>query len=129
MRSPYSESQAASAAMPTGLTDGNGREVGLLLADMAGFRLTVQCVESSTTLDGTGSYRCCLWHPTLAAWFRNPDLDVEVGATASGLRGRVFPDVQTTVADGARVYFYRDGVGVSVVGNVTMRLDAYPVRP
>jgi hypothetical protein len=125
----YQDAQAAAPGIPAGLTDANGAPIGLLLADMAGFRLAVQCTTPSTTLDGTGTFRCVLWHPTLAAWLRNPDLDLAVGATVAGQRGRVFSDIQTVVADGARVYFYRDTVGVSVVGDITVRLDCIPVRP
>lgn len=129
MARSYQDVQAASATIPSGLTDASGAPIGLLLADMAGFRLAVQCATPSTTLDGTGAFRCVLWHPTLTAWLRNPDLDMTVGATVAGQRGRAFPDIETVVADGARVYYYRDGVGLSVAGDITMRLDCIPVRP
>lgn len=125
----YQDAQDASVVQPTNPTDATGAPLGLLLADMRGFRLTVQCEEESTTLDGTGTMRCVLWHPVLAAWFRDPDLDFEVGADVSGERGRTFPDVETAVPDGARVYYYRDGVGLSVAGNLTVRLDAIARRP
>lgn len=124
----YQDVQSASAAMPTGPTDANGAEIGLRVADMRGFRLTIQAVTPTTTLDGTGTMRCCLWHPVLAAWFRNPDLDFTVG-NVSGQRGRTFGDIETAVPDGARVYYYRDTVGLSVAGDLTVRLDAIARKP
>lgn len=124
----YQDVQAASAAMPTGPTDANGAEIGLRVSDMRGFRLTIQAVTPTTTLDGTGTMRCCLWHPVLAAWFRNPDLDFTVGSV-SGQRGRTFGDIETAVPDGARVYYYRDTVGLSAAGDLTVRLDAIARKP
>ena len=86
-------------------------------------------MRDSDAVDGTGTMRCCLWHPVLAAWFRNPDLDFTVGATVAGQRGRTFGDIETAVPDGARVYYYRDTVGLSVVGDLTVRLDAIARKP
>lgn len=125
----YQDAQDASVAAPTALAGADGAPLGLLLSDMRGFRLTIQVVDEEETLDGTGTMRCVFWHPVLAAWFRDPDLDVDVGADVDGERGRTFPDVETTVPDGGRVYYYRDGVGLSTAGDLTVRLDAYPRRP
>lgn len=125
----YQDAQSASAAMPTSPTDATGAEIGMKISDMRGFRLTIQAATNGTTLDGTGAMRCCLWHPVLAAWFRNPDLDFTVGSSMSGQRGRTFGDIETAVPDGARVYYYRDTVGLSLAGNLTVRLDAIPRKP
>lgn len=125
----YQDTQSASAAMPTGPTDASGATIGLLVSDMRGFRLTIQAVTPTTTLDGTGTMRCCLWHPVLGAWFRNPDLDFTVGSTVAGQRGRTFGDIETAVPDGARVYYYRDTVGLSLAGDLTVRMDAIARKP
>lgn len=125
----YQDTQSAAATMPTSPTDANGAPIGLLLADMRGFRLTIQCTTDTTTLDGTGTMRCCLYSQALGAWFRNPDLDFTVGATVAGQRGRVFGDLEILVPNGDRVYYYRDAVGVSVVGNITVRLDTIARKP
>lgn len=124
----YQDVQSASAAMPTGPTDASGAPIGLSLADMRGFRLVIQCATDTTTLDGTGTMRCCLYSQALGAWFRNPDLDLSVGSV-SGQRGRAFGDLEILVPNGDRVYFYRDAVGVSVVGNITVRLDTISRKP
>lgn len=129
MARQYTDVQSASAAMPTGPTDANGAPIGLLLSDMRGFRLVIQCETVTTTLDGTGTMRCCLYSQALGAWFRNPDLDLTVGATVSGQRGRAFGDLEILVPNGDRVYFYRDTVGVSVAGNITVRLDTIARKP
>lgn len=129
MARPYQDVQSASAAMPTSPTDATGAPLGLLLADMRGFRLTIQCVTPSTTLDGTGTFRCCLYSQALGAWFRNPDLDFAVGSTVAGQRGRAFPDLEILVPNGDRVYYYRDTVGVSATDNITVRLDTISRKP
>lgn len=125
----YQDAQSASAAMPTGPTDASGKPIGLKLSDMRGFRVVIQAATESTTLDGTGNLRCCLYSEALGAWFRNPDLDLAVGATVSGLRGRAFGDVEISVANGDRAYFYRDTVGLSVGGDINVRLDAIARKP
>lgn len=124
----YQNTQAPSETLPTNPTDADGEPIGLLLSDMRGFRLTIQCEEESETIDGTGVMICAMWHPELGAWFRNPDLDVAVSGV-TGVRGRTFQDVEVHVPDGVRIYFFRILVGTSLAGDLIVRLDAIPRKP
>lgn len=122
----YQQDQAASPTLPTVPSDSAGAPIGLVLADQRGFRLSI-AAPPGQTLDGTGSMRCLMWHPALSLWLRNPDLDMEVGAASAGQRGRVFPDLERFVTDNVQIYYYRDAVGVSGGGNLTVRLDGQDV--
>lgn len=115
-----------STVAPTGPTDSNGAPIGLPLADAGGYRLTI-AAASGQTLTGTGTMRCVMYHPGLALWCRNADLDFPVSEDTAGVRAVTFSEVECVVGDAVQVYYYPDAVGTSA-GGVTMRLDRSVLR-
>lgn len=89
---------------------------GASLINGAGLRLGVSA-PSGQTLSGAGSIAIYLYNPSLAAWVRNPDLDLAITAAHAGVRRVTFPDQPIAVPLG-RVLGVP--VGVTVSGGTTV---------
>lgn len=103
-------------AAPTLITEG------MLLEDVDGYRVIVSSA-TGTTLSGAGTLAAYIWDTDIAAWIRNPDLDLTVG-TAS-VRRLAYPDQETKVPSG-RVYYAATGVTFSAGSDgVTVQIKAW----
>lgn len=122
----FQEAQTVATVAPTTPNDTQGAPIGLPLNDAHGYRLTI-AAEAGQTLTGTGTMRCVMWHPGLALWCRDADLDFPVSEDTAGVRAVTFSEVECVVGDAVQVYYYPDAVGTSS-GGVTMRLDRSVLR-
>lgn len=106
----------ATRAAPTTVDEG------MSLENVDGFRVMVSAA-SGETLSGAGNLRAYLWDTDLAAWIRNPELDIAV--TTSGQRRLVFADQEVKVPSG-RVLYAADGITFSAgTAGVTVQIKAW----
>lgn len=117
----YQQEQTGSTTAPTTPLDVNGAPIGLVLGDAYGYRLTIAAGGEATLL-GTGNMFCMMWHPGLALWCRNPELDFAVTEDVAGFVAATFGEVECVVRDAVQVYYYPDG-DLASAGAITMRLD------
>jgi hypothetical protein len=114
----FTESQALTRAAPTLATEGillGGRETGLRV---------VLSAEDTRTLSGAGTLRCYYYDNTLAAWIRNPDLDISITASHASVRRVAFPDQAIFVPNG-RILYAADSVTVSAGTTVDVQIVVY----
>lgn len=100
------EAQTTTQAAPSGATEGIS-----LASVQKGWRITV-AAAAGQTLSGTGSFDVYYREPTLALWGIDPDLNIPVPASVSGLRVWTAPDIPCLVPTG-RGAVAANGVGTS----------------
>jgi hypothetical protein len=123
--------QPTGTTKPTVRVDADNVPLGILLADIRGHRLTISA-PAGQTLDGTGTMRCVLWNDKLQQWVDAPDFDVPVtspSVTSYTGRSRTFADVYQMVPVASELYYWRDSVGVSGGGDLTVLVEVEAWRP
>lgn len=115
-----SDVQALTRAAPTldtegmSLTSSNGYPIRAFLIAV--------CAEEGQTLSGAGSLRAWVYHPRLARWMRNAELDKAV--TLTGEDCQTYSDFTPLyLGDGRRLLYAADGVTVSGGTTVTVHHD------